>query len=85
MEDRERIRAAIFEIIENQLKANDPPETAQTLKRLMKEGISKSDAKIYIAQCVSVEIFDVMKNSKPFNKERYIKNLKKLPEEPFDE
>jgi hypothetical protein len=34
----ERLRNAIFEVIDNQVKANDPPETAATLTRLMDEG-----------------------------------------------
>ncbi len=38
-----------------------------------------------IAQCLIVEIFDIGKHQKPYNHERYLKNLKKLPEEPFED
>jgi hypothetical protein len=31
-----------------------------------------------------VEIFDALKYGKPYNNERYVKNLKALPKEPFD-
>jgi len=37
-----------------------------------------------IGQCISVEIFEALKYKKPYNSERYIKNLKALPKEPFD-
>jgi hypothetical protein len=45
MKVNENLRNAIFEVIENQIEANDPAETAITLKRLMDEGYSESEAK----------------------------------------
>ncbi len=38
MKVNENLRNAIFEVIANQVEANDPPETALTLERLMNEG-----------------------------------------------
>jgi len=32
------LRSTIFEVIDNQINANDPAETAITLERLMNEG-----------------------------------------------
>jgi len=83
-EDQEyspRLKAVFLEVVENQLKANDPPETRQTLQRLVSEGISEEDARIYIAQAVCVEVWDVLRNRKPFNRQRYVRNLKALPRE----
>ncbi|PVD51104.1 hypothetical protein DC498_16965 [Terrimonas sp.] len=74
----------ILQIVENQLKNNDPPETKQTYDRLLKSGITEEDTRIYIGQCEAVEIFDIMKYQRPFNKKRFIENLNKLPEEPFE-
>jgi hypothetical protein len=85
MESNEIIREQIFEIIENQIESNTPPETRQTLKRLVDSGYSDQDARMLIGQCVAVELFSVLKLEKPFNNDRYVLNLKKLPEEPFDE
>ncbi len=34
--------------------------------------------------CVIVEIFEVVKLGKPYDNDRYVKNLEKLPEEPYD-
>ena len=84
MKTNKRLRAEIIQVVENQLKGNKPPETKQTYDRLVKMGISKEEAKVHIGQCVAIEIFEIMKNQKPFDEKRYIKNLNKLPEEPFE-
>ncbi|MBC8207335.1 MAG: hypothetical protein ISR85_04460 [Kiritimatiellales bacterium] len=76
------LKAAFLEAVDNQLADNDPPETKETLDRLIGQGMSEDDAKIYIAQAVSVEVFDIMKHQKEFNLDRYLKNLKRLPDEP---
>jgi len=84
MESNEIIREQIFEIIENQIKSNRPLETKQTLKRLVDSGYSEQDAKMLIGQCIAVELFNILKLQMPFNHDRYVSNLKKLPQEPFD-
>ncbi|QHI68596.1 hypothetical protein [Tichowtungia aerotolerans] len=81
-EHNPHLKAAFLETVENQLADNDPPETTETLNRLVKQGISEEDAKLYIAQAVCVEVFDVMTHQKEFNEKRYLKNLKRLPKEP---
>jgi len=78
------LKAAFMEVVDNQIANNDPPETRRTLERLISEGISEEDARIYIAQAVCVEMWDVMKNQKTFNRERYIRNLNNLPDEPVE-
>ncbi len=50
MESNEIIRKQIFEIIENQVESNTPPETKQTLKRLVDSGYSDQDARMLIGQ-----------------------------------
>ncbi len=73
-----------MDVVDNQIRNDDPPETRQTFNRLISQGISEEDAKIYIGQAVCVEIWDIMRNRKEFNKERFIRNLKRLPEEPIE-
>jgi hypothetical protein len=85
MKPDEILRNQILEIINNQINSGDPPETNLTFNRLKQMGYSENDAKMMIGQCVSVEIFDVFKHGKPFDDKRYIKNLKNLPKEPFDD
>ena len=79
-----KAREHIFEIIKNQIKNNDPPETKITYDRLRKEGFDDFETKQLIGQCVAVEIFQLLKYGKPYDNERYVQNLKNLPEEPFD-
>ncbi len=75
---------AIVETIENQIRENNPPETNQTLKRLMALGESRENAIRYIGSALSVEIFEALKNQSPYDEVRYIRNLKALPKLPFD-
>ena len=84
METNEILREQILEIIKNQLRDNDPPETKITYDRLIKNGFNDLQTRQMIGQCFAVELFDVMKFGKPYNIDRYIKNLKALPKEPFD-
>lgn len=76
------LETLFLEVVENQIKNNDPPETRETFNRLVSQGISREDAKIYIGQAVCVEIWDILKNKKEFDEERFVRNLKRLPEEP---
>lgn len=69
-------------IIENQIVNNEPKETKKTLNRLIFEGYEKEEAKLMLANCIAVEIFDVIKNGKTFNQLRYALNLSNLPKEP---
>ena len=85
MESNEIVKAEILKVVDEQIKLNDPIETKNTIDRLIEDGHTESDAKILIAQCVSVEIFGAMKNKKPFNRERYVQNLNNLPNPPFDD
>ena len=84
MEENPYLKSAILEVVDNQLKANDPPETRKTLERLIAEGYAEDDARGLIGSIVAAEMFDVMKQQKPFNLERFVKALKALPKLPGD-
>jgi hypothetical protein len=81
-EGNPHLKATFLEVVDNQLKANDPPETGQTLERLIAQGISRDDAKDHIARAVCVEVYNVLKHNETFNKARYVRNLQHLPKEP---
>ena len=85
MEINEGLRSEILKIVENQLITHNPVETKKTYTRLLSLGHSNFEAKQLIGQCIIVEIFDVVKHQKTFNESRYIKNLKQLPKEPFEQ
>lgn len=76
------LQATIFEVVDNQMKAGDPPETKDTFDRLLGEGFSREDAKKLIAQAICVEIYCIGKNKEEFNRERYVRNLRNLPQVP---
>ena len=78
------LRDQISEVIKNQIRSNDPPETKLTYDRLIALGYSEFETKQLIGQCVALEMFTVIKEQLPFNEARYVKNLKQLPKEPFD-
>jgi len=83
MKTNPRMKKIILGVVDNQLRANDPPETRSTLKRLVEEGYSEKDAKELIGCAVTSEIFDIMKNSEEFDLERYIAALNELPKLPW--
>jgi len=76
-------RSAINETIRNQIRYNDPPETKQTYDRLLALGKNKDEVMDLIGSVISVEIFEILKNNKPFNRERFVRNLSNLPALPF--
>ena len=81
----ERMREVVFEVIENRIRNNDPPETGQTLERLLREGYVRDEAMKLIGCALTNEIFGIMKNSEPFDNIRYIANLNRLPELPWED
>ena len=80
-----QLQAAIMKVVENQLRNNDPPQTRQTFERLLAAGHTEDEAKRLIACVVSAEIFDVLKRQEPFNLDRFVKALDRLPAMPWEE
>ncbi len=78
------LRQAILGVVDNQLRENNPPETRETLARLIKEGYSEAEARELIGSVVAVEIYEVMNQKRPFNRERFVAGLKNLPQLPFE-
>lgn len=79
------LRDAIIEVVDNQLRDNEPPETRETFQRLLDESYTEEEAKKLIGCAVSVEIFDILKNQQEFDRNRYIKALNGLPDLPWEE
>jgi len=73
------LQKAILDVVENQIRENNPPATKKTFDRLLKKGHSKDEAMKLIGSAVATEIYEVLKNKKPFDEKRYIKALRKLP------
>lgn len=83
--DSERLRKAILEVIHNQVRDNDPPETERTIKRLQQQGFSEEETLKLVGWVVASEVFGVLKENRPYDEERYIAALKRLPKLPWEE
>ena len=83
MNTNDPLKNQIFEIIENQIRENNPKETNITYRRLIELGYNKTESKQFMSQCMAIELLDVLEYKKPFNEDRYANNLKALPKEPF--
>jgi len=75
------LKAAILEVVENQLRENNPPETRQTFERLLATGYSRQEAIEMIGSAVVGEIWAVLKENKPYDAVRFRVALEKVLEE----
>lgn len=79
------LRETILEVVDNQLRTGQPPETRQTLDRLMAAGYSREEARSLIGAAVVTEIWRVLHEQQPYDEARYVAALQRLPELPDDE
>ena len=70
------LRRTVLDVVENQIRRNDPPETKETFDRLVNEGYSESDAKQLIGSVVAAEIFGVLKHGRRFDEEKFVSALR---------
>ncbi len=77
--EENRIKPKIIEIVDNQIKINNPTCTKETLERLVNTGLSEKESKELIGRVLIEEMYDILKNQVPFNEERYAKKLAMLP------
>lgn len=83
MNEEER-RALILGIVENQLRDNNPPETRETLERLMASGIEREEALRLIGCVLASEVFGILKHQRDFDLKSYVGHLHALPELPWE-
>ena len=74
-----RLNQAILEVVDNQIRDNDPPVTRETFDRLVAEGFPPDHARSLIGCVVASEIFDVLTHQQPYNEDRFVKALRNLP------
>lgn len=75
------LHVATHQVVEQQLADNDPPQTVKTLEALMAAGYSRHDATHAIGAVVMQEVFDILKEKRPFDRERYVAALRDVAEE----
>jgi hypothetical protein len=71
------LKAAMLEAVEEQMK--ELPEARATFERLVSEGHSEREAKKLIAAVLAWELFNVVKEQRPFQHEGYVRALDALP------
>jgi hypothetical protein len=79
-----KLQQAIIEVVNNQLRKNDPPETRQTFNRLVTEGFSEQEAVKLIGYVVATEVFAVIKDDRRYDETAYVAALRNLPRLPWD-
>lgn len=82
--DNQRIRTAILEVINNQIRDNNPPETRETLIRLQREGFSEQEALKLIGYVVASMVFNVLKENRSYDEGLYVAALNALPKVPWE-
>lgn len=83
-ETNPELQRMILEVVENQIRDNNPRETRQTIDRLVGDGHSAKEARRMVATAVVVEVFHTMRDHQPFDRQRFLWNLAHLPREPWD-
>jgi len=78
----DRLRKAFLEVVDNQIRQMNPPATKETLDRLVREGHDPDEARHLIGAVVASEIFDILKNMEPYDEDRYVRALRRLPNLP---
>lgn len=73
-----RLKAVILEVVEDQIRNNNPPETRQTLERLLVAGYSREQAIEMIGSALVGEIWNVMHENKPYDHARFTALLDQL-------
>lgn len=81
---KEHLRDAVFEVVENQIEDNAPPETKETYDRLISEGFPRDEVMRLIGSVVVLEIFEVLKKGRVYDEEKYVKALQALPKLPLE-
>ena len=80
-----RLKKAFLQVVTNQLRMNDPPETKETLNRLISDGYSKQDAKKLLGAVVSDHIHEMLKERHEFDNSKYVRDLNRLPKLPRED
>ena len=72
------LKQHILDVVDNQLRDNNPPIARETYERLKADGYTSQQAKEKIAAVVVEDIYEIMKNNTPHNEAEYEKRLRAL-------
>lgn len=75
-----KLKSHLLEVVDNQIRQNEPKCTKKTLTRLVDLGFEEQVSKEMIATVLTEEMFYVLKYQETFNEKRFCKKLALLPE-----
>ncbi|MBB3104334.1 hypothetical protein [Azomonas macrocytogenes] len=84
-EDEGFAEAALIQAIENQLESGDPATAQAVYNKLTLVGHEREDTLRLMALVLAWEIRQMMREQRPFDRERYEQALRALPELPEDD
>lgn len=80
--DVPRVSKFILDVVEKQIQEGAPPQTRETLARLMGEGFSEGEARQLIGAAVVAEMRAVVEEGRSFSEERFLALMHELPRLP---
>jgi hypothetical protein len=80
----ERLRRTILQVVEQQIRDNEPPATRQTYARLLGEGFVEQEAKKLIGYVVAAEVFGVLREGRRYSEREFTAKLQALPRPPWE-
>ena len=66
-----QLRREIIAVVEQQLANHDPPETSQTLERLVNAGYRRQAAVAMIGSALMTEIHDMLRDNRSFDRAHF--------------
>jgi len=72
------LHAYFHAVVENQIETENPPEVAQTYKALLNARMDLHETIHRIAELLADQVWSIMHDNKPFDEQRYIRDLAKL-------
>lgn len=76
---KKRLNQAVREVIDKQIYDGSPPETQDAMERLLDEKFTQDQAYDLIGMVVSAEIFEVIREGRTYDGEKYATALDLLP------
>ena len=74
------VLAALRDVLDKQMEANDPPETAATLDRLLRSGIDEDVAWRLLSAVLLQEMSLILRTGRTFDRDGYVEALHRLPD-----
>lgn len=82
--DPKALRATFREVVRNHLRDGELPEVRQTHDRLLAAGFPKGEVMDMLCAVVATEMFEIVRDERAFDRERYVRRMLALPKLPYE-